>query len=76
MVKFEYFIKRTVRVSSTYYMIIPANSRTPKKGLNIEIGTGLMHEYDYKESNASYFSDGLMIYGVLGILHIYPISYL
>ena len=76
MVKYEYLIKKTVRGSKVYYKIMPANSHCQQKGLDIEVGSGHMQEYSFDSSETSYFSDGRKIYGVLGILHIYPISYL
>lgn len=73
MVLYEYNIRKT----DNYYMIIPTNSSTPQKGLNVEIGTGLMHEYDFKERGSSFSqTEGKMIYGVLGIVNIFPVSYL
>ena len=61
----------------TYLNIVPMQSYMAQKGLNIEIGTGLMHEYDFDDSEYNaYESEARVIYGVLGIINIYPISYL
>ena len=73
MVLYEY----NIRKSDNYYIIIPTSSSTPQKGLNVEIGTGLLHEYDFKERDLSYSNtEGKIIYGVLGIVNIFPVSYL
>lgn len=76
MAAYEYMITKTSGSSLTYLKIIPVSSFCPQKALNIEIGSGLIREYDYEENQAAYFSGGKTIYGVLGIIHIFPISYL
>jgi len=76
MVLHKYTISKTSGSGINYFKVTPANGYCPQKALNIEVGTGLIHEYDYSSSEAAHISGGKSIYGLLGIIHIYPISYL
>lgn len=75
MVMYEYTIRKIGGGSRQYFNISPNKNTCPQKALNIEIGTGLMHEYEFTGSD-DYTSQGKTIFGVLGIVHIFPISYL
>ena len=61
----------------SYLNITPIHGFMAQKGLNIEIGTGLMHEYDYSDDDShAYHGEARRIFGVLGVINIFPISYL
>lgn len=78
MVLFEWAIRKLGSATSSQYLnITPLHGYMAQKGLNVEIGTGLMREYDYDENDHDpYESEGRRIFGVLGIINIFPISYL
>lgn len=69
--------KRNEAGFQSYLNIVPLHSYMPQKGLNIEIGSGIIHEFSYNETdNQSSDSEARRIFGVLGIINIFPISYL